>query len=110
MKHANRSQSASRIAVLGLTALAATAAHATDGYFDYGYGVNAKGIGGAGVAFPQDSLAPASNPAGTAFLDNRFDFGLTYFQPTVRLPSDRINSAATDRINFMCRKSATDIR
>ncbi len=81
MKHANRSQSASRIAVLGLTALAATAAYATDGYFDYGYGVNAKGIGGAGVAFPQDSLAPASNPAGTAFLDNRFDLGLTYFQP-----------------------------
>jgi long-chain fatty acid transport protein len=81
MKHTKRSQSASRIAILGLTALAATAAHATDGYFDYGYGVNAKGVGGAGVAFPQDSLAPASNPAGSAFLDNRFDLGVTYFQP-----------------------------
>ena len=81
MKTSHRSKSATRIAVLGLTALAATAAHATDGYFDYGYGVQAKGIGGAGVAFPQDSLAPASNPAGDAFLDNRFDAGLTYFRP-----------------------------
>ena len=81
MKHSNRSKSVSRIAIFGLTALAATAAHATDGYFDYGYGIKAKGVGGAGVAFPQDSLAPASNPAGIAFLDNRFDAGLTYFQP-----------------------------
>ena len=36
MKHSNRSKSVSRIAFLGLTALAVTAAHATDGYFDYG--------------------------------------------------------------------------
>ena len=51
MKNSNRSKSASRIAIMGLTALAATAAHATDGYFDYGYGVQAKGVGGAAVAF-----------------------------------------------------------
>ena len=84
MKQPNRSKhskSAARVAVLGLTALAAASAQATDGYFDYGYGVQAKGVGGAGVAFPQDSLAPASNPAGVAFLDNRFDAGLTYFRP-----------------------------
>jgi long-chain fatty acid transport protein len=70
-----------KIAVFGLTALAAGRALATDGYFDYGYGIQAKGIGGAGVAFPQDSLAPAANPAGVAFLDNRLDVGLAYFQP-----------------------------
>ena len=81
MKNSNRSKSASRIAIMGLTALAATAAHATDGYFDYGYGVQAKGVGGAAVAFPQDALAIAANPAGIAFLENRLDFGLTYFQP-----------------------------
>jgi long-chain fatty acid transport protein len=89
----NRSKSATRIAVLGLTALAATSTHATDGYFDYGYGVQAKGIGGAGVAFPQDALAPASNPAGAAFLDNRFDAGLTYFRP------DRYASLGTTEYN-----------
>ena len=44
--------------------LAGTSARATDGYFDIGFGVKAKGIGGAGVAFPQDALAPATNPAG----------------------------------------------
>jgi long-chain fatty acid transport protein len=80
----NRRRHASGIALAGLAALAALAAmpaSATDGYFDYGYGVKAKGIGGAGVAFPQDSIAPATNPAGAAFLDNRLDFGLTYFNP-----------------------------
>ena len=81
MKNSPRSQSASRLAVLGLAAMSAVSAQATDGYFDYGYGTQAKGIGGAGVAFPQDSLAPASNPAGVAFLANRLDLGLTYFQP-----------------------------
>jgi len=81
MKTASVSKPAIRIACLGLSALAASTVHATDGYFDYGYGVQAKGIGGAGVAFPQDGLAPASNPAGAAFLDNRLDAGLTYLNP-----------------------------
>jgi len=81
MKTGIRCKHTTPIAILGLTALAATAAHATDGYFDYGYGIQAKGIGGAGVAFPQDGLAPAANPAGAAFLANRFDVGLSYFRP-----------------------------
>ena len=81
MKISSLNQSASRNALLGLLVLSAGRVHATDGYFDYGYGVQAKGIGGAGVAFPQDSLAPASNPAGAAFLPDRLDAGLTYFRP-----------------------------
>lgn len=81
MKTSHRSRYASPIAVFGLAVLAASRSYATDGYFDYGYGTQAKGVGGAGVAYPQDSLAPASNPAGVAFLENRLDLGLTYFQP-----------------------------
>jgi long-chain fatty acid transport protein len=81
MKTTRRRSSFSPIATLALTALAANTVCATDGYFDYGYGIQAKGIGCAGVAFPQDSLAPATNPAGVAFLTNRVDAGLTYFQP-----------------------------
>jgi long-chain fatty acid transport protein len=81
MKTKHLLQQTPPIALLGFTVLAATNLHATDGYFDYGYGVQAKGIGGAGVAFPQDGLAPAANPAGAAFLDNRLDVGLTYFKP-----------------------------
>lgn len=73
--------SISRITLLASAIAAASPAHATDGYFDFGYGIQAKGMGGAAVAFPQDSLAPASNPAGVAFLDNRADLGLSYFQP-----------------------------
>ncbi len=87
------SKNVSRIAVFGFTTLAAISSHATDGYFDYGYGVKAKGIGGAGVAFPQDSLAPASNPAGAAFITNRLDAGLTYFRP------DRSSSLGGEQFN-----------
>lgn len=54
---------------------------ATDGYFATGYGVKQQGQGGAGVAFPSDSLVGATNPAGLAFIGDRFDFGLTLFRP-----------------------------
>ncbi|HEY9249442.1 MAG TPA: outer membrane protein transport protein, partial [Rariglobus sp.] len=64
-----------------LTLLGIPEARATDGYFDYGYGIKAKGIGGAGVAFPQDALAPATNPAGAAFIEDRLDLGAAYFRP-----------------------------
>ena len=39
---------------------------ATTGYFSHGYGLKAKGMGGVGIALPQDSLAAATNPAGMA--------------------------------------------
>jgi long-chain fatty acid transport protein len=64
-----------------LTLLAAATLSATDGYFDHGYGVKAKGLGGAGVAFAQDALAPATNPAGAAFVADSAELGLTYFKP-----------------------------
>ena len=61
--------------------LAAASALATDGYFDHGYGVKSKGIGGAGVAFAQDSLAPAANPAGAVDIPDSHQVGLTWFKP-----------------------------
>lgn len=76
-----RTQLASRLFIASLAALTAYTSYATDGYFDFGYGVKSKGIGGAGVAFPQDALAPATNPAGLAFIENRLDIGVTYFNP-----------------------------
>ncbi len=54
---------------------------ATNGYFSHGYGTKAKGIGGAGVAFPQDSLASATNPAGMVQVGDRLDAGGAYFAP-----------------------------
>jgi len=85
--------------MLGFTALTVTSAFATDGYFDFGYGIKAKGIGGAGVAFPQDAVASASNPAGVAFLENRFDIGISYFQPdrSASIGPNQFNGNATDQ-------------
>lgn len=71
------SLSSSLLLSLGLPLLA----HATDGYFEHGYGVKAQGLGGVGIALPQDALAAATNPAGQAFLEDRLDGGLTWFQP-----------------------------
>jgi long-chain fatty acid transport protein len=64
-----------------LTILAATNAHATDGYFSHGFGIKAQGMGGVGIALPQDALAAATNPAGMGLIGDRIDFGLTWFRP-----------------------------
>jgi long-chain fatty acid transport protein len=58
------------------------AALATNGYFSHGYGIKAKGMGGAGIALPQDSIAAAINPAGMFYIGNRADVGIDWFKPT----------------------------
>lgn len=62
-------------------AIAAPAAYATNGYFKIGYGTKNRGMAGAGIAFAQDSLAPATNPSGISFIGNRVDFGMELFNP-----------------------------
>jgi long-chain fatty acid transport protein len=66
---------------LALAGFAAPAAHATDGYFAHGYGMKAKGMGGAATAVAQDAFGGANNPATMAFAGNRFDIGIDYFSP-----------------------------
>ena len=58
-----------------------SAAHATNGYFAHGYGVKAKGMGGASVAMIDDAFAGATNPAKAAFVGNRWDLGAEVFSP-----------------------------
>jgi len=58
-----------------------TAAQATNGYSPTGFGTANKGLGGAGVALPQDALAGATNPAGMLFVGNRLDLGAAIFAP-----------------------------
>lgn len=70
-----------RTALFLSLSLGAGLACATDGYFSHGYGVKAQGMGGVGIAFPQDALAAATNPAGTALVGDRVDVGLTWFAP-----------------------------
>ena len=51
-------------------------AFATQGTMPHGYGVKSEGMGGVVMALPQDALVGASNPAGMASLETRFDIGL----------------------------------
>ena len=69
------------VAVLALSLVLPGAALATNGYFMHGIGAKSKALAGAGVAFPQDALAAANNPAGMAFVGKRFDAGLAIFNP-----------------------------
>jgi long-chain fatty acid transport protein len=70
---------------LGLAAALVVAlagvALATNGYYSHGVGMKAKAVGGAAVAWPQDAMAGANNPAAPGFLGNRFDFGFDLFMP-----------------------------
>ncbi len=67
--------------LLATLAITSTQAFATDGYFAHGYGVKAQGMGGVGIALPQDALAAATNPAGMGLIGDRIDFGATWFRP-----------------------------
>jgi len=59
-----------------------TAAQATNGYLSHGFGDKAQGQAGVGIAWAQDALAAATNPAGTAEVGERLDLGLTLFRPS----------------------------
>lgn len=64
--------------------LAPATALATNGYFLIGFGAKSRSMGGVGVAYAQDGLAAASNPAGMAFAgvsSMRVDIGAELFNP-----------------------------
>ena len=50
---------------------------ASNGFFAIGQGTKSKGMGGVGIALPQDALAAANNPAGQVFVGDRFDIGVS---------------------------------
>lgn len=59
-----------------LISMASGTAFASNGTQFTGYGVKAQGMGGAAIALPQDAIAAANNPAGMAFVGDRFDGGV----------------------------------
>ena len=69
------------LAALTAAALAPLASHATLGYFSHGYGIKAKGMGGVGIALPQDASSGITNPANLGFVGNRLDVELDWFRP-----------------------------
>jgi long-chain fatty acid transport protein len=77
----NRTHSAMRMVTLLALGGSGLCAHATDGYFPHGFGLKAKGMGGAATAMAQDGFAGANNPAASAFAGNRFELGADVFMP-----------------------------
>ena len=69
------------LAAATAAALAPCAALATDGYFSHGYGMKAKGRGGASTAMTTDAFGGAVNPATMAFAGERLDLGVDWFRP-----------------------------
>src|SRR6185369_1218074 len=53
----------------------AGSAQATNGLQIPGYGIKAFGMGGVGIALPQDSVTAANNPAGFSLIGDRLDVG-----------------------------------
>ncbi len=64
---------------VGLTLPAA--AFATNGMFMIGFGANEIGMGGAGVAFAQDAISSATNPATLKTVGNQFNLDVGFFSP-----------------------------
>ena len=61
--------------------LAAGSVHATNGYFSHGYGIKAKGMGGASTAMTKDAFGGANNPASMVWVGDRMDIGVDLFNP-----------------------------
>ena len=75
-----RSSSFSFILAL-IVSFAPANALATDGYFPHGYGIVAKGMGGASTAVCTDAMAGAVNPAKMSFAGSSLEVGLDLFSP-----------------------------
>lgn len=69
------------LALAVAAAVAAPGAFATNGYFSHGYGLTAKGMGGAATAMAKDSFGGANNPASMVWVGNRMDIGVDLFSP-----------------------------
>jgi long-chain fatty acid transport protein len=69
-------------AAMTIAAFAATAARATDGYFEEGVSPADKATGGAGVAEGRDALTLGNNPAGLLDVGQQFNLDLSLFAPS----------------------------
>lgn len=95
----NRSSRKLALGIAVAAALAAPSAFATNGYFSHGFGIKSQGMGGAGVAFSQDALAAATNPAGMVLVGSRVDGGASWFRP-IRDTSVTGNASSANNINY----------
>lgn len=70
-----------RVTVVAAILATGSAAWATDGYFPHGFGMKAKGMGGASVAVTDNAFAGINNPAASVWAGNRAEVGVDVFMP-----------------------------
>ena len=80
-----------KMAALVSAVCVSTGASATNGYFLPGFGMKATGMGGVGIAAPQDAISAASNPANLVKVGMRGDIGVSLFNP---VRSARVGAAS----------------
>ena len=68
------------VLMFGVAAVSAPV-QATEGYFQHGFGVVSKTLAGAGVAYSQDAMGQALNPAGLVAVENQLNLGVAAFSP-----------------------------
>lgn len=68
------------VLMFGVAAVSAPV-QATEGYFQHGNGAVSKALAGAGVAFSQDAMGQALNPAGLVDVDTQLNIGVSAFSP-----------------------------
>lgn len=66
---------------VGLLAIGAMPAAATNGYFTHGVGTHSKSMAGAGDAMPRMAIDIANNPAAGVLIGDQMDLGLAIFSP-----------------------------
>ncbi|HUW25709.1 MAG TPA: outer membrane protein transport protein [Gallionella sp.] len=69
------------VSIFAAGILASPLANATNGYFSHGYGMKAKGMGGAATAMAIDAMGGANNPASMVWVGDRLDVGIDWFSP-----------------------------
>ena len=69
------------VSLIAAGVMASPLAHATNGYFSHGYGMKAKGMGGASTAMAIDTFGGANNPASMVWVGDRLDIGVDLFMP-----------------------------
>ncbi len=74
-------QGASAAVLMFGIAVASAPAQATEGYFQHGFGAVSKALAGAGVAYSQDAMGQALNPAGLVDVEDQLNIGVSAFSP-----------------------------
>ena len=66
---------------LGIFSICLSSAYATNGFHPAGQGAKARGMAGAGVAYPQEAMASFINPASSVYVPDELDIGVRLFAP-----------------------------